>query len=436
MKSRCVLCFLVLLLLAAATGCRKEKDTQAPVILLNSPTDHQVCNVFTDLAVTGEVHDDQQLLYIRIQLLDQNNIPVLPPVTLYPDGPVVTLNQAYPLNDVLLESGTYILQVQASDGTQATNHYVVLTVNEAPRKLKYFVAVTQTASGLEIVKIDSAFQRSTLAQVSGDFLRSAVCNDYQLFYISGCYTGDVLSYDMSEWLPVWQVPVTIDPPFAWFSGLMADKGYLWVGYRNGKYEKYDRYGDLKMSVNTYYGWSPRRFCRSGDKLVIEEKNPGGSDIQLCVRYEFSGAIDGVMPTTENTVALIPIRESDICHITNTLDGQAHHYMFSTTYIYEDEPWSVLGPGRARCATAAGDKVLIGHDLGVYLFNPDNLNLDLWLTGVTADQLFYEDLNGWVVVGAGTQLQFFLNNYPQVTPVTSIELGDSVLAVHGVYNKDN
>ncbi len=409
---------------------------QPPFIELSSPTDHQVCNVFTELAVIGDVYDDQQLLYIRIQLLNFDNIPVLPPVTIYPEGKSYSLNMAYPLDDVLLESGSYYLQVQAYDGVQTTNKYVTLSINEAPRKLKYFVAVTKTSSGLNILKVDSAFQVSTLYQLNSDYLNSAVCSDYQLFYVGGQYTGDVLVFDMSDWVPVWEVPVTISPPFAWFSGLMADKGYLWVGYRNGKYEKYDRYGDRKMSVNTYYGWSPRQFCRIGDKLVIEEKNPAGSDLQLCVRYEFSGAIDGVMPTVENTVAMIPAGEDDVCRITNTLAGQAHHYMFNTTYIYEDEPWTVLGPGRAWCAAAMGNKVLIGHDLGVYLFNPDNLALDLWLTGVPARQLFYEELNGWVVTASGTQLQFFLNNYPQVTPLTNVELGDSVVAVQGVYNKDN
>jgi len=435
MIRKIVLIAILLLLFVPFLGCKKETDTQVPVIVLNSPTENQPYNVFEEIAVTGTVYDNQQLTYVRIQLLDEQMTPVLPPVLLEPEENNYTLNQAYALDDVLLKTGHYYLQVQAHDGIQATNKYVALQITAAPKQLSFIVAVTKSGSQLSVVKIDSAFQTTTLFTVNSDYLGSGVYNDHGLFYLGGSYSGDITVYDMSIWQQEWNVPVTISPPSAWFTGMMVSGGYLWVGYRNGKYEKYDYYGNNKMAINTLTGWAPRKFCLVGNKLVVEEKSNTGPETELTVRFEFSGAIDGDYYITENTVDMIPIDETNLCHITNTTTGQAHLYLFNTDILDEEEPSSTLGTGKAYCAVPVGSNIIIGHDQGVYWFSPDHLTTTLWLSGVSARALFRDETQGWIVAGQGNQLKIFLDNFPSVTTVQTVTLSDSIVAVHGVYNKD-
>jgi hypothetical protein len=441
-KTRCMKNFhvrsLMLLMMAIALishpACKKDTDGKAPMIELTSPVDNHMYNAFDDIPVIGTVYDDVQLTYVRIQLIDQNMIPVLPGIQLTPIGNTFTLNHAYTIDDVLLESGTYYLQVQASDGVQATNKFVKLSVTEAPRKLKYVVAVTQNATQLNIVKIDSSFQITPLVSVSSDYLGSGVCNDYGLFYLGGSYTGDINVYDMTTWLKVWEVPVTLNPPFAWFTGMEVTGEFLRVGYRSGKYEKYNRYGNQTMSINTTTTWAPRKFCLISNKMVTEEKSMSGPENILEVRWEYSSAITGDYFISEDVVGMRAVDEENLVYVTNNASAQSTLYYFNINILAAISPAS-MGSGKAYGVYPRGTYVMVTHEQGVYFFNPTTLSFSNTLYEPKTKAAFFDETQGLLITGRHNLVKYFTDVSLIHTLQQTVTLSDSVVAVYGVYNKD-
>jgi hypothetical protein len=418
------------------TSCKKDEDTEAPVIELTSPVENTQYNVFDEIPVIGTVYDNKSLVYVKIELDDENLIPVLPAVQSNPETNNYQLNQAYAIDDIHLASGTYYLHVQAKDDFQATNKYVKLHINETPKKIQYYLAVTRQGSNLSVIKIDTLFQTSTMLTVTSDYLGSGVSSDYGQFYICGSYTGDMQVYALSNWEPIWNVPVTIDPPFAWFTGFMLqDDGYCWVGYREGKYEKYDPYGNLRLSVNTATTWAPRIFCRAGDKLVTEEKNTTGPERALVIHYEFSGAVYNNLFTDETTLALVNIDDDNVFSVTNDNTNQGHLYVFNVDVVSEYEPPSNLGPGEALCAVNVGTDLLIGHDAGIYRYVPSTNTTFNWISGVNARALFYDETQNIFLAAQDKSVKFYTNNWPSYSLMTTVNLSDTIIALHAVYNKD-
>lgn len=418
-----------------ATGCRKDDDGEAPLIELSSPTENQQYYAFDDIAVIGTVYDNRQLLYVRIQLIDENMTPVLAAMQLTPESNTFTLNHAYTLDDVLLKSGMYYLQVQASDGVQATNKFIKLNITGAPKKLKYVIAITQNGSNLNVVKIDSAFNATTLLTVSSDYLGSGVCNDYGLFYLGGSYTGDINVYEMDDWQKVWEVPITLNPPFAWFTGMYVSGEYLRVGYRNGKYEKYDRFGNLKVSINTASGWAPRKFCLIDDKLVTEEKSSTGPENMLEIRYEFSGAIAGDYFITENIVGMLAIDDENLVRVTNDASNQAHLYVFNINLLSEGSPTPDLGTGRAYGLFQHGEDMMIPHDQGVLFYSPATATYKMPIDAPFTKAAFYDETQNVLITGQHNYVKYYLDLGLFHQLQQTVTLSDSVIAVHGVYNKD-
>lgn len=428
------LLFLVFLLLISFS-CRKDSDITPPSIDLNSPVENAQYQVPAEIPVIGTVYDEISLKAIRIQLLDENMVPAGQAVHITPEENSYSINQSLVIDNILLDPGIYFLHVQASDGVQATNRYVKIYLNEAPRELKCYIAVTRSNSTLRIYRINPDFNDSLVLSRTSDYLGSSMMNDYGLFFISGSYNGSCTAYDVNTWQMQWEVPVTIDPPFAWFTGIYVDPPYLWLGYRSGKYEKYDAYGAIKMSVNTHTGFAPLSFCLAGDKLVTEEKNPFGQDREMVVHYEFSGVVHDELFVSDPAVALLPLAQDKLCFISNSGTGNALWQAFDVSTASVWTPPSNFDPGKVNAALRVDDFILAAHEDGIYRLLTGNYNLLMMTPGLNSAALAYDRVNRRILAADGTSVRFYSDQWPVVTLQQTIPLGDTVIAIHCVYNKD-
>ncbi len=436
--SRCNLLIISVFLFVSITflsGCKKDGDEEAPLIELTSPTENQEYDVYDEIPVIGSVYDNNHLAYVRIQVIDENMTPVLPAMNFYPEGNSFTINHAYSIDDVLMDSGIYYLQIQASDGVQATNKFVKIKINAAPKVLKYVIAVTKSGSYLNVVKIDSAFNPTTLFSVYSDYLGSGVCNDYGQFYLGGSYTGDINVYEMEHWTKIWDVPVTEDPPFAWFTGMKLSGEYLWVGYQTGKYEKYNHYGQLLMSINTVTTWAPAQFCLIGDKLITEERSTTNAYKELAVRYEYSGAVAGDYFTGDNSVGMLAADASNVVRVINDASQQAYLRLFNMNLVLENDPGQQMGIGKAYGMVPHGTGMAIAHDEGVYLYDPETAVLYLNISAPKTKAVCCDETLQMIIVGQDNYVKYYQDLSPFAHLLHTVTLSDSVVAVHAVYNKD-
>jgi hypothetical protein len=425
---------LLLLFLASIGSCRKDGDTEAPLIEVTSPSENQEFNVSQEIPVIGSVYDNQRLQFVRIVLLNENMVPVLSPLQMEPDGNSMSLNHSYPIDDKLMETGFYYLQIQAGDGEQVTNKYIRLKIHASPKTMSYVVAVTRNGNNLNIVKIDSSWNISTLATLNSDFLGAGVCNDYGLFYVGGRSRGNITVFDITDWQTAWEIPVTIDPPFEWFTGMQVEGSTLRVGYRNGKYERYNRNGDITTLITTGADWSVRNFCTLGPMMITEERSQTGLGNLLMVRYEFSGAIDGSQYIPDPALGIIAADQTNAILVCNDSDDQAYLQWYNINY-HNFSMRENIGSGKANAVFPYRDGLMITHEQGVYFYDPAHTTFSIPLDLPGAGAAFYDQVNQLLYCGQNTTLKVYYD--VGVVPVfyKSVDLGDSILAVYTIYNKD-
>ncbi len=136
------------------------------------------------LAVIVHVNDDRVVETVRISLADENGVPIAPTVIVNVGQASATIERELVVSNELITSGTYSLQVQASDGTNSTSAFRSVYVTATPLRLRA-IFVVPPVSG-PITRIDSAGNQSTFSSVQN--VSSAAINSYgQQLYLA---TGD------------------------------------------------------------------------------------------------------------------------------------------------------------------------------------------------------------------------------------------------------
>ncbi|MBN2746243.1 MAG: hypothetical protein JXR34_05925 [Bacteroidales bacterium] len=122
-----------LILTIGLFSCRKNEDTQYPIIQYIKPYENSFFSVGDTIVIQAEISDNENLEFVDITLTDENFNPVLktynPPFNSNP----FTLVFDYPIYDNFLESGIYNIQIRAGDGTQIKNKYQRINIGALPK---------------------------------------------------------------------------------------------------------------------------------------------------------------------------------------------------------------------------------------------------------------------------------------------------------------
>jgi hypothetical protein len=127
-----ILAFILLLLLAT---CKKEGDDIAPSIQMVFPTDAVFMSLPDTLNVIAIVKDNVEVRSVRVSLVNDENVTVGPSFANTFSSAEVNFNVAFIIEDLSLETGSYFLQITASDGENESKAFVSLSLVEVPREM-------------------------------------------------------------------------------------------------------------------------------------------------------------------------------------------------------------------------------------------------------------------------------------------------------------
>lgn len=236
----------ILLYVLFICSCNKEGDSYSPKITITKPYENQFFMAGETVNVLATICDDRKLENVNIKILNNNFVGVSASQTFYPENNCTEINRDISIDNILLPGGTYYVQVSAFDGTNTTNEFRKIRINEVSKKLKFILVLTKKNGALTINKIDSLHHVSQLKTITTDYCGSAVSCDAQQLYIAGRHTGDVSVYGISDWQLLWNVPVIVNPPFPYFKAVDVHNTQLYVSFREGRFAIYNGTG--------------RRFC--------------------------------------------------------------------------------------------------------------------------------------------------------------------------------
>ena len=286
-------CILLLAVLISAS-CKRETDSEFPVILVQSPVEGSVYQVDDTIHLKAVIHDNNKINSLKITLVDSDNRPVLPSVAISSPSNPYTLNADYAIDDSLIESGIYELQFQAFDGINTANAYVRIQVIALPRRFLYPIAITRPSTNeVSAYAPDTSGQWKEIFARQGDYAGSAVNSAYGYLYITGASSAGLTAYNLKQKKIDWSIPAEQLPVNRWFESISFYKPLLYVSYYDGYIKAFDKTGRASFTSVTTGLYVPGVSCAFDGYVAasLQEKNsdshslaiyntPGGNIRQL------------------------------------------------------------------------------------------------------------------------------------------------------------
>jgi hypothetical protein len=424
----------LLLFILFSSSCKKrEADEHGPIVSFVTPGYNQSYNVFDNIAVTATVSDETEITFVSVSLVDEQYNQVMPAVSIPVTSPSMTLNKLYYVDNIHMESGTYYVMIAASDGTTESRTYQRVQIVAVPRMLKNIFVVSGGSSQTNFSTIDSAFTGlQPYYSFNGDFIGSYASSYFQQLYRCGNYTGPFQALDIEFNAIKFSLSPTVSAN-PYFTAFYSNEKKSYVSRYDGGITGYNYDGSIfyNASVSTGYYATKMGFC--GDALITEEKDKVSGNTKLVTHFT-TGLAEKERAISQQAVALCE-KNVDNLFVFGNDAGQGVIQLFDkvNNNLWNPYPYT-LPTGTILSALKIDENTyLIGHSSGTVLkYQYSTSSVTTYLTGYTAVQLRYDDLNNRLIVAEANKISVF--DYSTAGLLHSVNSSETVLDVHLLYNR--
>lgn len=206
-------------------ACNKDdEDTESPRIVQVSPSDNQSFQTVDTITFIADITDNEGLTYLEISVLNTDFIPVIPKVRLNASGTSVPFAYDFVLDAPLLESGTYVLALTASDGYNTTSSYRQVLLTAIERVIERYYVVTAQGNQTTVHRGLSLNSTSPVLDFQMDLRGAALNYKQNILGLAGGSLGDALFYESEELELVQSYPGFGSDAFPYFLGLNYQMG--------------------------------------------------------------------------------------------------------------------------------------------------------------------------------------------------------------------
>ena len=424
------LLFLFLFFSLLLFSCKK-KDEISPYIQIISPNDNSNHDVLDTISVVGSVSDNEHLEYVKISLLNEDNITVASVVTFFPDANEYSLNHEFIIDNILLESGEYNLLVTASDAVNETRKYIPLSLNEAVRELKGILFVeTPSTNSVEVKKIKTDFSVQQVASFSGDFSAAVASSVNQTFYIAGNETGDFHAIELENNTEIWNIQTNPLSGAPYFNDVFEYKGKVYVSFYDGFIKEYDKNGSVKLSITTQNDRA--KIYRDEDYIYCAHGNQWPMNLNLYYPDNGEPFQDAFLDIEE--VTGWGRRNDDNLLVFGNFVNVGMSQMMNYT-VSENGFWLPhdMPNGKVLCVERIDDNTfIIGHETGVYKYTYNPNSLTDYLPGVVTSSVKYEPLNNLIILSEANSVKFY--DYSNAGLLNTVAAASEIKSLSLLYNK--
>jgi len=427
---------ILVFIIAGSLGvaCKKDTDTTSPSITITAPATSSSFNVFDTITVAAIVKDDEQLESISIRLLDQDQVPVLPTISVSASSNSVSFSKLLPISNIHLSTGTYYVNVFASDGKNDANSFVQITVIEAPLEVERYIVVSRPGSGLvRLDTIDDQFSIGLQSQWNGDHSTTAVNSYHQQIVVGGGDVSAALSLDGEYASVVWSAANLNISSLPYFKDVHFSEDHLITYMTNEDHQirGYNENGSVVFSAMSSSIYRPKKVIGHGSLVIVELESIVPPLNRLGSYWRSSGVLWQDHPLSMDVVYMNP-RNSDRLIMFGNENGQA---VVEERDLDNGSFWTLtsLPSGTLNDATAINaTSYLLAHENGLYRYDYST-NADVLLVGgINALKVSYDKVNAMAIVAVNSEIRYY--DAATGTFLTSVSLMDDAEAIGVLYNK--
>ncbi len=425
---------IVLSLFVIYYSCKKEDNGIYPEVDIKKPTENQVFNVFDSVHIVASILHQKQLKNVSVAILRESMVPALQRFHFTPTGHSFELDTYIFLDDIELKTGTYYVNVRASDGINHTNAFKKIAIYEAPKTLEGAIIICKnTSHHIRLVKVDETLTPKTLLDIQTDFGYAGYEPISKRLLISGKYQSTLFCYDREKEEIIWQAQVPGAPPASYFQHLIMHNKTAYIALRNQAIIAYNTNGTLVYNLPTQNNMYPQHLLIKDNFLITSQASLSLIDTYIVIYYLSSNAFAQQLKTNLTPVALFSKDAGNFFFFANNLSGYARMLIYE---IQSNNVWQpyALPQQKLKDALQIDSKTyLLAFENSVHRYTYQPNGMTLFVDNIKAVSMAYDQVNNQVWVATNDKM-VNVYNYPFGNLVHQIQLTDSIKDIVLLFNK--
>lgn len=416
-------------LLLILFSCRKEKDSNAPVISLSAPYNFSSFALPSLIPCVAEIKDDKQIEQVQIQVMDPGGRVVASEI-FAPGGKLYTLSHHFYLDDPFLVSGTYYVKISASDGINQSSRYAEIQIQEIPLAVEKIVLISKNGPADLLQEING----NALAPLYS-FSESVIACDLSSSEKSLAFaqqSGDALVISMNNLLPSYSIPWFNSGTAPYFRHLHYDNSgrRLWSAHGDGSLRAYNAAGHTVAALSVQNAYIAGAGAEINSSYLCQIQHPVTQQKNLALYSISSGMLMQSQTVTWTLLRAFPLPNDNMMLFGN--DGNqavVHQYELNSNLI--SSPLS-LPAGRLHAVCAIDENNwLLAHSDGLFQLQYGSSGL-FAISNLTGQDLAFDPVGNFIYLASGNQLMQL--SYPDASLVNSFTTTDSLKMVRILFNK--
>lgn len=414
-------------------------DTKNPDIVFMSPKENDNYKVSDTIQVDAQITDNKNIDWLRITLVNSHQQPVSSSINIENiNQKKYNLSQKYPVDNLQLSSGTYYLQVEASDGVNTKNGQQRLNITELDKKLQYFLVITNSnPKEVSVSTLDTTYtNKQFVFSEPTDYLDSRFTSMNQQLIISGEIIYNTKAFDLKTFNQEWSIPATGNPPTPYFTVMGDNDKLLAMGYYEGFIGLFDQSGHQAMNIDCNSGLFPYALCLSDEYLIAaEHRLNSGNDYVSQYYIETGGLLR--QKFIDGDIVNVHIREGGsfedevVIVIGNWMGrGRIWHYDLGDNNVWNA---SSLYAEKIYTSCKVSDQYYLagtGKDIRQHDYSTGGTFI--WKDNIAPDRLKFDPVTNTVIAIKNNTIYFY--DFDSASLKKSVQMNDKVLNVHPIYNK--
>ncbi len=286
----------------------KKKDEQPPVVKIVSPGSLSTYAYQSTIIVEASAEDESKLEHVDLELLD-GNLSLLQSRRFKVEGKTYDLSAGFDLDDIHYETGQYYIRVRAYDGTNETSEYLEFSYQGVAKQLLDVLYVEQNGGQFSVKSLNDG---TIVSSIGSDFFDIQVNSYDQYLYTSGTQTEDLVAFDLEEMGEIWRRQ-NMSSGNDWFVGMnyFPESRELYYGNGDGSKFLVSKNGQSNTVASPVTSFLPEESGRTGNYLIVDEKNLSTGNHSLMVYNEVSGALSQSAVISYDVIAIYPKSNDEV-----------------------------------------------------------------------------------------------------------------------------
>lgn len=375
--------FLLILFLNCSKG-----DKVSPNITIQAPLENESFQIPTLFYVKGLVTDDN-LQRLEVDIVSGNSSSIVQKVEVELDSSHYEFSIPLMIEDRLLSSGSYFVNVKAFDKNQnVSSKYISILLNEVPRTLESLFYITSKNDQTYIYELDTTGSLQLKKQINGIHKFSIVNSRHQYLFFATDEVGE--SIEVNGFTNIWDISTgpSLYPLFIDVSKT-DDGDQLHFVTGDGRILSCNKNGNI---INNIYSNSQERFGRFNiqQNIVLVESYSSLLDRDLVVYFRESGIEKQRIETQGEIVKIITVNNNDYLILSHFQNDSK----LSTYYLNSNQLFTEIEISNCLIYDAFNrdGEIVLTTSKGVYTYDPISKNLTLVNSNLFFSKIIFDELN--------------------------------------------